>query len=252
MYDSSLEKAGLTGSQARVYEALLNRGRLPAGEISRLSGLKRGLTYKVLEELEKLGLVQKNESRRGVAEFEPRHPARLTELAENREREARNAQSILAGIIGQLTSDFNLISGRPSVLFYEGREAVLKIAADSLTATDEILSYIGNEALDKYWPKENRAYVKKRIEKRIRKRLISPDTPYTREIAVRFPDQLIESRVIPASQTLETVVQIYGNKVSFLTLGGEATVGIIVDDHYIAKMHRTIFEYVWSVAQPIS
>jgi sugar-specific transcriptional regulator TrmB len=252
MYESTLQKAGLTESQAKIYEVVLKQGLSSAGEISQASGLKRGLTYKVLEELEALQLIQRIVPKKGVASFEPCHPVRLTELAEEKEKQAKNAQVILRGVLEQLTSDFNLISERPGVLFYEGKEAVKKIAADSLTASGEILSYIDNEALDKYWPKENKAYVHKRIERNIKKRLISPDTPYTRKIARDFCDQLIEARVIPVTQAFETVTQIYGNKVSFLTLGEKATIGIIVDDAHITKMHRTIFEYVWSAATPIT
>lgn len=251
MYEESLSKAGLTPDQAKVYEALLKKGVLPAGRISKESGLKRGLTYKILGELEASGMVHKQQADNGVLSFEASHPLRLRELAEAREREAKIAQSALEGVMGNLISDFNLISGKPGVLVYEGADAINKITSDSLETKDIIRSYVDNEAVNRYLPKVNEAYVRERDQKGIHKKMITIDTPYIWERAKSFNPELTEVRVVPGTHPFTTVMQIYDDKVSYLTLEKDKMIGIIIQDARVAGMHRTLFEHEWEKAKPV-
>lgn len=252
MYEQTLSKAGLSTDQAKVYELLLRSGSLPAGQISKKSGLKRGLTYKVLDELTKLGLVEKKTAPGGVLAFSPAHPLRLQELAEDKEKEAKTAQTALAGVLANLTSDFNLISGKPGVLYYEGREAIKKITFDSLTAQGEIYSYIDNEAIDRYLLKENEEYVAERVRRGIIKKIICPDSAYARGLIPEFERTLAEVRVIPPAEPFHTITQIYDNKISYLTASEKVMIGILIEDPYISQMNRTLFEALWKSAVPIT
>jgi len=250
MYEQTLIKSGLTGEQAGVYEVLLKTGPLPAGEISTKSGLKRGLTYKVLDELIALGLVAKN-SKTKVLRFEPAHPLRLKELAESKEQEARVAQEALGGIIGNLTSDFNLISGKPGVTYYEGREAIRILADDTLKSGNEVLTYLDYEVMDKHLPAENARYIAERVKKGIYKRIIGPDNAYVRSLEEQLKKNLVSLRLIPRPLVpFSSIVQIYDKKVSFLSLSEKSRIGIIIDDPYISQMHRTLFEALWERATP--
>ena len=78
MYEEILIKSGLTRDQAKIYEVLLKNGVLPASKISLKAGLKRGLGYKIIEQLVVLGLVEKIDKK--VALFAPNHPSKIKEL----------------------------------------------------------------------------------------------------------------------------------------------------------------------------
>jgi sugar-specific transcriptional regulator TrmB len=252
MYELTLEKAGLTLDQAAVYEVLLKNGPLPAGEVSKRAELKRGLTYKVLDELVALGLVAKN-SKQKVLRFEATHPLRLKELAEQKEQAARVAQEALGGIIGNLTSDFNLISGRPGVRYYEGDAAIRILADDTLVSGNEVLTYLDYKYMDTYLPKENARYIAERVKKGIHKRIIGPDTEYVRSIKTTLEKNLVSMRLIPADAApFTSIVQIYDQKVSFLSLTETRRIGVIIDDPYISTMHRTLFESLWKKAEPLT
>src|SRR3989344_3806878 len=127
MFEQQLEQSGLTKNQAVVYEALLKTGATPARTLLAAIPLKRGLAYKVLDELAGLDLVSKKDEPGKVAIFEPAHPSKLKEIAETKEKQAQNTQVALDGILGQLSSDFNLSAGKPGVRFYEGVEGVKKV-----------------------------------------------------------------------------------------------------------------------------
>ncbi len=250
MYEQTLSKAGLSADQAKIYEVLLKHGALAAGEISEKSGLKRGLTYKVLDELVALGLVAKN-TKAKVLRFEPTHPLRLKELAEQKEQSAKVAQEALGGIIANLTSDFNLISGKPGVQYYEGDSAIRILADDTLVSGGEVLTYLDHEVMDKYLPAENARYINERVKRGIHKRIIGPDTKYIRSLQEKLSKQIVSIRLIPPPQVpFSSIVQIYENKVSFLSFNERGRIGVIIDDPYISQMHRTLFEAQWEKAQP--
>ena len=40
-------------------------------------------------------------------------------------------------------------------------------------------------------------------------------------------------------------MQIYDNKISYLTLSDKEMIGVIIEDKYIYKMHKDLFEYMW-------
>ncbi len=126
-YVQTLSQAGLSADQALIYEMLIKNGPLPAGKIHQKTPFKRGLVYKLLEQLEGLGVVTKKTEPGKVAIFEPAHPLKLKELAEKKEDEAKRAQTALQGVLDSMTSDFNMISGKPGVKVYEGLNGIQKV-----------------------------------------------------------------------------------------------------------------------------
>ena len=250
-YLTSLAQAGLTYSQAQVYEILLKNGPLKAGKIHQKTDLKRGLIYKMLDELVALGLVKRNQTLGKVDVFEPEHPAKLKDLAEKQEAKAKTAQLVLDGVLGQMTSDFNLVSGLPGVQIYEGTDGAKKILADSLQATSEIYSYIDNEAVNKLYPEINKEYVSQRNKEGLKKKMITIDSPYIREHSKSFNRAMTAIRLINAPAPFATVMQIYDNKTSYISFQGKNLISVLIDNPNIATMHKTLFETMWQTAKPL-
>jgi len=252
MYEQILSQAGLYADQAKIYEILIKNGPLEAGKIAKKTDITRSLVYKILEELIEKGLVLKDEQSQKVAMFKPEHPLKLQVIQEKMAQKAKNAQIALDTVLPYLSSEFALLSDKPDIRFYENEEGIAKIARDSLTATTEIYSYIDNEAANKYIPKLNQEYVKERIKRRIKKKMITIDSPYIRQHAKNFHPELTEVRVIDgALYHFATVMQIYNNKVSYFTLDPKKIIGVIIEDEHIAKMHKSLFEFTWTKALPI-
>lgn len=253
MYEKTLEEIGLSPNQAAIYEILIKNGQLTAGKIAQKSPLKRGLVYKILEELVALNIIEKAEEPRRVAVFKPNHPLKLKDLAESREQKARDSIKILESLLPSLTSDFSLSAGRPGIKFYEGVEGFKKISADSLTAKTEIYSYTDNEAIEKYISRENKEYAQKRYRLKIVKRMLSVDSEFIRNRAKSFNPEFSKVRVLKMPKKFSDVVmQIYDNKISYLTLKPELMLGVIIEDELIANMHRVLFEQHWSGALAIT
>src|SRR3989338_4104352 len=148
--ENILIQAGLSEEQALAYQALLDKGPQRASDLSKWTGIKRGLIYKVLEQLETMSLISKKGGPGTVATFSPSHPSLLLSNIERKEKEIALSKELLTNSIGTLSSKFNLIAGKPNIQFFEGKEGVARVANDSIHSKSEILSYVDNEAVNKY------------------------------------------------------------------------------------------------------
>lgn len=245
-----LIEAGLSEEQSAIYSALLDKGPLKAGAIASWTGIKRGLIYKVLDQLENMGLITEKGGEGAVAVFSPNHPSRLAEIMEQKEKAMAIAKETVSFSIGALSSKFNLLSGKPNVQFYEGKEGVQKVLEDTLLVPPgtEIYTYADIEAITKYIPEINKEYSDKREKLKIKKHAFLLDTDEARKLISDYHTEVTETKFIkPDVLEFETVMQIYENKVSYITLKENSMIGVIIEDSSIYKMHKAIFEHFWKI-----
>jgi sugar-specific transcriptional regulator TrmB len=247
--ENILIQAGLSEEQSQTYQALLDKGPQRASDLSKWTGIKRGLIYKVLEQLESIGLVSKKGGPGTVAVFSPSHPSLLLTNIERKEKEIALNKEMLASSIGSLSSKYNLIIGKPNVQFFEGEDGVAKVANDSIYSKSEILSYIDNEAVNKYMSDLNKKYVSERKNLNLKKKMLAVDSAYIREHVKDMDKNTTEVRVLPKSEAFGTVMQIYDDKISYVTVSDNKKIGVIIEDPDIAKMHKIIFQTAWEKAE---
>lgn len=252
MHEQYLVQAGLSKEEALVYNFLIENGPKTAGLISRKTALKRGLSYKVLAQLVQLGLVERKEETGKVALFIPAHPLKLKEVAEKKEREAKDAQIALGDVLDRLISSYNLASGKPGVTFFEGRSGIERVYNDVIRTKSTvhlIRSVYDNDRpeLAQIIPEQ----IRKQVAADIHVRAITPldrDTPAT--VLAHDAKNLVERRIIPRQVfTLPAQIMIYGNKVAITSLR-TSLVTTLIDNPDIAETFSVMFEYIWSVSRP--
>lgn len=263
MYEQSLIQIGLNYTQSLVYETLLKNGISSARAIIQKTPFKRGLVYKTLEDLIKMELIEKIEEPNKVAVFQVKHPLSLQTLAENKEQKAKDAKLALEGMISSIISDYNLTSGRPGVLFYEGMDGIKKVLDDSLESKTEICTYADMEVVVKYIDKINKEYMKKRSRIGIKKKVIMLDNDFTRKylknysskvsILKNYYTKLTEIKIIDhKSFSFSPIMEIYNDTISYVTLEEKNKIGVIVKNKEIYQMHKALFEFTWNNAKTIS
>ena len=250
MYENALKQAGLTAEQAQIYEILLKTGPTTARKIAQASPIKRSLVYKILDDLGKLGLCTKKDEVGKVSVFGPAHPLKLKELAEAAEAKAKNAQAALENVLGALTSDFNMISGRPGVKFYEGVEGIKRMHQEILMENKEILAYV---QINQEWDKPLQTfwdwYYKERVRRGIKVRSIAVDNKEGRAYQALDVAQLRQTRLVPADKfPIESEKNIYGNKVAYLNLKTGEQIAVMIDSPGAANTERAAFELAWQQA----
>lgn len=196
--ENILKQAGLSEEQAITYEALIDKGPQKASILANWTGIKRGLTYKVLEQLENMGLVEKKGGTGTVAVFYPAHPSILLDKMDRDKKNLELAKDMVSLGLGNLTSKYNLLSGKPNIRFFEGEEGIKEVLYDTLTISkqDEIYTYVDLEAILKYIPKINEEYSQKREKLGIKKKGLMLDTIHSREIIKSYLTDITETKFI--------------------------------------------------------
>jgi len=255
MYKDIFIQLGLSSNEATVYECLLKNGQSTVGEIIKKTPLKRGVAYNILSDLIKKNLVSEKKIKVGkgkekVAHFIPNHPEKLREYLKNKKDQLDKIENTLNANLPTLVSDFNLISGKPGIRFFEGIEGVKKVLEDSLTAKELVYSYADLEAVVKHIDKINKEYVKKRDELGIKKRVVFIDSPFARSYLKDYHRKTTFMKFINYKlYPFNSVMQIYDGKISYITLSKKSKIGVIIEDKNIYQMHKSLFEYAWTKAQ---
>ncbi len=249
---SALQATGLTRDQAAVYETLVKNGPLPAREAAHKAGLGRTLGYAVLEQLIAEGLVTKESEKTAVALFSAAHPSVLSSRVILQQKVLEQAGATIEGILPELSSLYNLATGKPGVQFFEGLAGIKKVLEDTLTAKEVIYTYADLEMIEKHIGDINREYSRKREKLGILKKGLLLDTKEARFLLEGYHTKVTNTKLIPASTApFKTVMQIYDGKISYFTLGVDQLIGVIITDPHIYLMHKTIFERLWEMTPEV-
>ena len=257
LYKDLFTSLGLSQNEALVYEYLLKNGNSPAADIIKKTPLKRGVIYNALESLIKKDLIGEQRVSSGgqqgakkISQFSPNHPQKLEAYLENEKKKIAETEKTLNANFSAILSDFNLVSGKPGVKFYEGLEGIKKVTEVSLTAKSTIYSYADIEAIEKYVSAINRDYVRKREKLNIKKRGIVIDSPFTRNFLKDYYLDITDTKFIDHKLfPFNTVMQIYDDKISYITLSEKNMIGILIEDKNISQMHKSLFEFAWLYAK---
>ena len=253
MFEKQLLSAGLTKTQAKVLDYLLESGEGKAKDIGKAVSVPRGVVYKALDELLALNLAEKIEKPNQVARFRAAHPRNLEKLFSQKENALKQEKGAFFEILPNLISSYNLTVNRPGVKFYEGENGFKKILYDTLNSQTEIYMFLNYEALkaEEKFHEINKEYKKQRAKAGIKKKIIrlgekvkeadtDGDEVYRKITEIRY--------IAKGSCPFKASLQIYNNKISYQILDGESVIGILVEDKNIYHLHKTLFELIWEKA----
>lgn len=231
----NLEAAGLTKVEAHVYSVLLDLGSAQAGEISRKSGVHRRSVYDVMERLIEKGLVAyiKLNDRRV---FQATSPTRLLELVDEKKKNIEK-------IIPQLILKYKLAKQKQETIFYRGKEGIRTIFEDQIEEGKDVLVIGGASDAKKFLNYFIDRYTKKRVEKKIKLKIIYCSTKKQKEMI-----PLAEIKYLPETYASAASTNVYGDKVAII-LWTENPFAILINDKEIAKSYKNYFELLWQIAK---
>ena len=254
-YTQELTKTGLTQDQAVVYEILLKVGEQQASslykQIPSTYSLSRPLVYKILDELIEKELVEKNDPKNKVSTFIAKHPIAIGKYFDVQKAKIDTAKKQFEAISGQLSSIYNLSSGKPGVQFFEGEQGIWEVLLDSTNTTEEVLTYADIGAIQRYIPELNAEYSAIREDKHIKTRGLIVDSPEARTFLKTYDKQTTTTKLIPNTLDIapfQTIMKIYDQKVSYITLTDSYFIGVIITDQFIANTHKYLFESLWELS----
>lgn len=253
MYEQTLSQAGLSEKEAAVYEALLSLGKAGMGKLVAKLPYKRANTYNLVADLMTKGLVVEG-LERGRKVFSVENPNKLLELIGQQEERLAQAKGSLETILPTLKSTYALSLNKPGIRIFEGVEGIKQVIEDTiinnpqkkLNTFSDIAGYI---SYLKDW--NTTSYAPKRKRLGIFERVIIPDNPVAIEFMKAYQGKdvtdivFIDHKKFPFA----TEVNIYSNKVSFITHSEQSHIGVIIDNQEIFTTMSSIFELYWQMAK---
>ncbi len=241
-----LSKLGLTEQERKVYIACLKLDSAKASTIAEHSLIERQASYYVLRQLIKKGMLTKS-TKSGVSYYSCVDPWLLLDNIEEEKRVKEDA-------IKNLAEEYKNLKGvaipKPKVEIYEGIEGFKTAAREMINLNDkEVYSYI-SEKIVNFRPIFLEPYIKKRIEKGIKAKIITENTKSLQERKkaskhefreMKFIDELMKGK--------DYELAISKEKVIFLRVTDKEQIGIKIEDPSFAELQANIFNLLWKLAK---
>jgi len=230
---ATLQDAGLSANEARLYAILVKSGGMKATEIAKLSGMQRRTVYDVLQQLEKKGLAGKVKVR-GVGSFFASPPASLLSFLEEK-------QAAVQKLLPSLSRQFEAGEGVGATILY-GKAGLRAVLQDIIALKSDFCVYYGQLAIADAIPKSFQIFNEKRKHLGIRARWMLLDVPEARKRAESVP--MTEFRFIDTSAISGGVWWTYADRLVLFAVSGdtEKTVTILIKNAELARTFRKTFD----------
>jgi sugar-specific transcriptional regulator TrmB len=222
---------------------LLELGKAEVSDIARVAGIKRPTAYFVLKDLEAKGFISSSPSDK-IQHFVAESPQKILALEKNKIAELENALPGLLGLGSR--SEY-----KPGTRFFTGKEGVRSVYEESLLQPkgSEMLAIGNAQIVEESIPGFQEWYIKRRVQNNIRMRALTPGTSGSIAVKKRDAAELRQTRLLEPDQFTEPAeINIYGNKVSAVSLIENELVGIIIESKVLAAAQRQLFEILWNHA----
>ena len=242
METNYLKEIGLSDNEIRIYLELLKRGESLASTLAERAGVNRTLTYQILSNLMKRGLVGyviKNQTKY----FRAGHPSKLMDYLKEKETHIER-------IIPELTKLALPEERNYSVELYEGKEGLKTIMNDIIrTKPREWLDFTSGMTIDLLPEFFMNKWEKARIKARIKARFLINDT---KEGRIRGEElkklKLSEVRYLPEGLKSPSHIYVYKDRVGIALWVKESPFGIVIRSEEIAHRFGEFFEWFWKIS----
>jgi len=241
--ENKLEDIGLTGSEIKVYFALLDLGQTTTTAIVRKSGVSNSKVYSILYSLVGKGLVSYI-SKNGVKHFSASNPENLIEFLDKKEKSIQEQKKEIKEILPEIGKRHNLQEETRAEIYegYKGVKTAIENILNVLKAGETYYVFVLGDELEK--PELInffQEYHKKRVDKKIRVRLI---VPHRLRNLIRKYYRYKYMFVRYTNLNLPTGVFVYKNTVMTIIWDDVPKAFVLYSKNNASKYHK-FFNDVW-------
>jgi sugar-specific transcriptional regulator TrmB len=238
-----LQNLGLTKSQAMVYLCLVEKGELTPPTIARATGESRSNAYMILQRLEELSLVEKLVKTNKIS-YQTTNPVALERLAEERRLDVVKVEGQIKQAMPQMLSYFYSFTEKPGIRLLQGVEGLKEIYNDTIRTKEDIYFLRTPLEVEVMGREYFYRYKKKRASLGIKTHAYTVDTPRARELSQDDKaNRMIRTWVKQKDYNAPVEINVYGDKVSFLSYGNDI-MGVIIQSPSIAESMRQMFRLI--------
>lgn len=242
-----LGEIGLTEGEIKVYLALLKLGATKTGQLSSVAGVSSSKVYKILDRLEKKGLVGhvlKGETKH----FTALSPRRIIDYMEEKENRLAERKTRLEGLLPELERQQKNSEISEAAIYsgFKGVTNFFKNILDDLKAGEayHVISAgygEGGEELRRFFHKHHQ----KRAAKKIKvKMLANYDLKNNMESTTKLGSDI---RYLPQYLISNMEIVFYKNK-AFIAIWTKEPTGFLIENQEAVKGFEKYFNALWKIA----
>lgn len=232
----ALESYGFSKKEIKIYLTILQLGNTTANEISKKSQINRSTTYDILKSLIEKGICSKTTIEK-TSHYQVITPEKLIDDLEEKKQKIKDALAEFK-IIQKTTTT------KPQIKIFEGKSGFKTILTDVLN-TNKPIQVISTSKVFDVLMYEFPHYIEERKKKRIFAQVIQEESKQTKQLQKKDSQELRETRSLKNFNT-DSMIWIYGNKVSTIKLIKNEIICINIMDETLAKDQKAIFEILWN------
>ncbi len=254
---ASLEKLGLSETEAAVFLFLTQHGIARAPEIQTALDLNKVAVYRALGTLNDKKLVSTSGDKR-VQKYAAESPQNLLVQYDRNMQELHDARAGLEEWINELDKQENQLYKDRKIQVYEGVEGFRLWIDERLKGDVKIIREFGHNL---FWldfanskmagQADNMAHMLTRIKKGISLRSIYTGSSEIPDHARTRKDYLKESRYLNMPSVPTLCLCVFGSRVGYYSGDKKDYRGVIIDDRLLASMMLLIFDNLWQQAEPV-
>lgn len=244
-----LQEIGLTEGETKVYLALLKLGSSKTGIISKEAEVSSSKVYKILDRLEKKGLVGHGKVGE-IKHYKAMEPKSLLKYIELKKDELNKKEKEIEKIIPELEIQQKLGKSKTSAVLYEGIKSIKNYFYSMLSELNKGDEYYVIGATYGYNKKSLKAFFQnfhtQRIKKGVKVKMLANIEEKNK--LVPATGKISEIKYLPHYLITNTIIMFYKDKVLIYFLTEEPK-GFFIQDKEVVKSFKTYFNTFWKIAK---
>ena len=241
-----LKKAGLSETQALIYDCLLKNGAMTPTELAKNTGQSRENCYMITKKLIELGLIEQTNDKKST--YRLLNPTSLEVLAEKRRKATAKNEKFVKDNLSYLLDIFYANNEMPGARTLEGIEGIKEIYKDALRVKKDV--YLLRTKADAVLGKDEKddSFLKNYRDQLpilgIHTYALTPVTKEAIKYAKTGRDEAIlfhRTWMPEEDYTSPVAIQVYGDKVALISFG-ETQMATIITSPVIAEAMRQILK----------
>lgn len=247
-----IKKAGLSETQASVYNCLLKNGTMTPAELAKNTGQSRENCYMIAKKLTELNLIEQTNDKKST--YRILNPTNLEILAEKRRKVVAKNEKFVKDNLSSLLDIFYANNEMPGARTLEGLDGIKEAYQDTLRVKQDIY-LLRTRAYDAVNKKEDGYFLD---EYRKKLPLLGIHTyaltSVHKEAIKRFKngqdeaDNYHRTWMPEEDYTAPVTIQVYGDKISLISYG-ETQMATIITSPTIAEAMRQILKIMMKYYQ---
>ena len=242
-----LKKAGLSETQALVYNCLLKNGAMTPAELAKNTDQSRENCYMIAKKLMELNLIEQTDNKKST--YRVLNPTNLEILAEKRRKIVAKNEKFVKDNLSSLLDIFYANNEMPGAKTLEGIEGIKEVYLDILRTKKDVY-FLRTEADEELWGHNKELveflddYRKQRAILGMRVYALTPAAPNSIKHVRAGGDNAwnFERVWMPRdAYSAPTEIQVYGDKVALIAYG-ETQMATIITSPAIAEAMRQILK----------